>query len=270
VGAPYQIRRGWLVHVANGYGGHAALGVFFDEDAVDVWRRHGLCVVHEVDALTIGDETFALESPQAFVADAGEQIAEATLNRLLHRQRRALGLEHDAEIAEQEPLPWTTTEANERLALLATVLTTPEAEALGLAEEQETVWDGIMEGERMRQERRRAEIKAHPLIGRVFEAESNAKHRKDGQYVRTHEYVVHAYDGKSGKYSCHAHGQYACLTPGAFGEDLLYSAEEIEAGALSEHRRERGDLNYDAAGHPYVPREREAHARIVRSRKEAV
>lgn len=262
----YEIRDALVVVVHDGGGHDTVLGVFFDDDAVGRFRERGDCRVVEAPVLTVGGKSFILRTRREFVADAGLDLRGATIERLSHRQRRVLGLEHDAELAAKEPLSWLgqRDDARERKRLLALVLTEPEAEALGLREEQERVWAEIMEGEQRRMDARRAEIDAHPLIGRVFRAASNSKWRDDD--VRTHLYVVQAFDEGTGKYEVHKHGEYACLTPGAFNERLLYSAEEIEAGSVTDTDyglSKRGTYEYDDEGRPYVPHERQVHARIV-------
>lgn len=262
----HEIRDALVVVVQDGGGNETVLGVFFDEDAVGPFRERGDCRVVEAPVLTVGGKSFILQTKREFVADAGLDLRGATIERLSHRQRRVLGLEHDAELAAEEPISWLgqRDDARERKRLLALVLTEPEAEALGLREEQERVWEEIMEGEQRRMDARRAEIDAHPLIGRIFRAASNSKWRDDD--VRTHLYVVHAFDEETGKYEVHKHGEYACLTPGAFNERLLYSAEEIEKGAITKSDyglSRRGTVYEYDDGHPYVPHEREVHARIV-------
>lgn len=254
----HQIRTGWAVVVPDGQGGLTALGVFFDEEEVAPWRRRSDCGVIETAALTLGDETFILRTPRAFVADAGVSLREATVSRLSHTQRRLLGLPHNPDIAAGEPRSALSLkdDESERRRIIALVLTEEEATALGLREQQDAFWDDVREAQRAKVEKRREEIDAHPLIGRVFEAESNSEHAKHESHPSRHEYVVTGFDGESGRYLCRAHGPYAGLTPGSWNEKLLYSAEEIEAGPLAKWRR-RDDLRYDDEGHPCSPRQRD-------------
>jgi hypothetical protein len=275
----HEIQTGWLVNVPSGYGGLVTLGVLFDEETVEDMRTSSLCDVTPTTVVTLSPEARAgLPKDAVFVGDEFVTLAEATKRRLAHRHRRALGLDHDTEKADAEPLSFLHGESYERRQLLVTTLTKPEVRALGLERDLEAAWDQIMDGQERSMERRRAEIEAHPLIGRVFEAESNSKHADSKRHIGNYEYVVTGFDRESGKYRVHSHGRFACITPGAFNEDLLYSAEEIEAGTLSDHKRnatvaygrKRSDLSYDAEGNPYVAHEREVHRTIVDHREEAV